>query len=240
MRPERQKLTFTQQQVTWLFAGCHGAFSGIFVLLKARLIAESRILQRTLMEDTVRLSYFDHHSDQLDELAVRLVYSSICHEIELEEFAETHGVPRGNTLALRRRDLWETFERAHSLGMSRLKRLPDVRGMLSSIGLENLYWGFKLGSQFTHSSRVAFGTRVTAGDPGGEAPEYQISVVGSAYDAASDGLSAVETISSATLAWSRLLDLPARDEVEGQRLPCSRKRRKRVDDWESARGHKDA
>jgi len=208
-RPDEARLSFTQQQVAWLFGSCEGSFAGIFLLLKNGLLAEARTLHRTLFENTVKLVYFERHQQRLDELAVRLVYTSICQEISLEEFALQHGVPRANALELRRRDLWETFEKGHELGLSELRRLPDVRGLLVGLELEGLYFGFKLGSHFTHSSRLSFATRLEERSP----DVYRVSVVASTLDLVSDGLTCIETISSATLAFFNLMEWESRHEV---------------------------
>lgn len=213
VRPREARLSYTQQQIAWLFASCEGSFAGVFVLLKEGLVSEARTLHRTMFEDTVKLRYFETKQADVDELALRLVYTSLSLEIGLEEFAQEHGVPRGNTLELRRGDLWETFQLAHDLGLNKLKQLPDMRGMLAAIGLEGLYFGFKLGSHFTHSSRLSFATRLTERST----DTYRVSILGSTRDLVSDGLTYVETFSAATLSFFNLMEWDTRHEILTER-----------------------
>lgn len=161
-----ESLTDAQTLALGLFVAAFEVFLGIRVLLRERLGEEARMLSRTLLDDTARLTWLARvrdDSDELDARALRFVFDSLEYEGPLMRAARDNGYDWAEEELQRIAEELETVQaEAKGKGIA-LKRMPKPIDLLRSLGQEKLYYWHVRASQSIHSSRIGFSARFRPG-----------------------------------------------------------------------------
>jgi Family of unknown function (DUF5677) len=207
-RPDEQpNLTNGKQIVVALLVGCIRLHRAVSVLLAQSLGAEARILARTLLQDAVTLSYLHRHRNDLEKLALRILYQSLNQQRGLERQATSLGLARpAGRLEAVEEDIGKVKKLAKDRGVAKLPRLPDVNAMLHELDAPQLYWFYQSDSHFVHSSIFGLAARLEWSDE----ERVKVLVESDASDLIAVGTLAGENTLTAVIAAAHLLEMGLR------------------------------
>jgi len=208
-----ENLTDAQTLALGLFVAAFEVFLGMRALLRERLAEEARMLSRTLLDDTARLTWLARvrgDPDELDARALRFVFDSLEYEGPLMRAARDNGYGWAGEELERIAEELETVKAEAENKAIALKRMPKPVDLLRSLGQENLYYWHVRASQSIHSSRVGFSARFRPG-PSADAPTL-IPLEGPVDEVVRVGTMAVQAFSLAMIAAADVLGWESRAE----------------------------
>lgn len=162
LRPDHQDgMTNGKQLVVALLIGSVRLTRAIWMLLSSDMADEARILTRTLIEHATTLAYLHHHQDDLEPVALRLMWSSLHQLRGLELEAESEGLRRPTRAMEEVNEDIDTVRRlASEAGISRLPKTPSINAMLKELDSTRFYWFHKYLGHDVHGSLRGLATRL--------------------------------------------------------------------------------
>ena len=154
-----------QEMVIALLAVCRNNMRGIYFLLKEDHAEQARIIERTLLIDSMRLLYFVKHPDQLEELRVAFAFGSIRDQRNLVLEMEKHFGAEDNDIAVLKTQLDQQEDalrdEASSLSLEEAQLTEYVRILMKADELFKAspqpegYAMFRHASHVVHTSTLA-------------------------------------------------------------------------------------
>jgi hypothetical protein len=150
------------QVAAWgLFVAAWEVYRAIRALLERRLAEEALMLSRTLIDDAVRLMWFQLEPGEFEERALRYAWTSARKSHSLYEAAREIGVSWADDALIEGgQNMLEIRRQFRRLGKDKPEGLPDSWRLILDLEQDRLgYWHLRA-SQSIHSMGIGIGARL--------------------------------------------------------------------------------
>lgn len=202
------------QVAAWgLFVAAWEVYRGILVLLERRLAQEGLMLTRTLIDDALRLMWFEVEPDELEARALRFDWTSAKKSHALYKAAKEIELPWADQALIESgQNMHEIRRQFRRLGKDEPEGLPDAWRLMEDLEQKRLaYWHLR-GTQSIHSTGIGIGGRLQP--PATDDDATMVLMESPPIEVARVGVLAAETMMGAAVAACALLPWGGRDEME--------------------------